>query len=440
MSNMIEHSVAVVISDVHVADPTNKNLDDFTKDQEFDYLVSEVIPRQAGGPATLVINGDFIDFPQVLPEFGNHKLGWRFGATREESEEKIRRVIAGHPRVFESLSNYLQKGGQVLILPGNHDIDLHWPSVFEILRKALGGIPSPQLSFVKEGEIDEQRVHIEHGNQYSFDNKFRNWKDPIIKGRDGNQRLERPWGTFFMDVIYNGIEEKYSFINQVHPTWRLAWIALKSFRDDERVSASVISDLLLFFVLHGKRYSFEHLLGREPEATSSQGVEEVLRSFGSGGSAQRLEAIVQETVKNLLSAAERIDSNSPLSRSLLGGNHNPEVGTDEEDVTWLLGRSDKRGMEKRQRDLLDSGEIDLVVFGHTHIPIDGNQKPSRDNADPRRVFNTGSWMPALHLEDDQPRWRDLKSYPRVSGIRYLVIDLSPSPQGRLVQLEETSAT
>lgn len=430
MANLISHPVAVVISDLHVADPTNKNLDDFDKDDEFVRLLSEVIPREAGGPATLIINGDFIDFPQVLPELGNHKLGWRLGATKEESEERIRRVITGHPQVFESLKMHLQKNGQVLILPGNHDIDLHWPSVFEILRQALGGVESPYLSFVKRGEIDEQRIHIEHGNQYSFDNKFKNWRSPIIQAPDGNQRLERPWGTFWMDVIYNGIEEKYSFIHQVHPTWQLARIALRSFMDDERVSASVIAKLLLFFVLHGKRYSLEHMLGREAEAPSSASVEEVLRSFGSGGSPQRFEAIVEETVKNLPPATEGGDSDSTLSMSLLGGNENPDAGRDEEDLPWLLGRSDKRGMEKRQRDLLDSGEIDLVIFGHTHVPIDGNQGPPPDD-DPRRVFNTGSWMPALYIEDDKPRWRDLKSYPRVSGIRYLAIHLAPRPQGEL---------
>lgn len=429
MANLIKYPVAVVISDVHVADPSNKNLDDFDKDDEFAHLLYEVIPREAGGPATLIINGDFIDFPQVLPELGRHELGWRLGGTQEESEAKLRRVIEGHPRVFESLKTYLQNDGQVLVLPGNHDIDLHWPSVFEILREALGGFKSPQLSFVKEGEIDEQRIHVEHGNQYSFDNKFRSWKNPILDAPDGNRRLERSWGTFFMDVIYNGIEEKYSFVNQIHPTWRLGWIALKNFRDDERVSVKVIADLLLFFVLHGKRYSLEHLLGHEVEETS-QGVEETFRSFGPTGSQQRFEQIVDETIKNLSSHKE---SEPPPVMSLLGQEENCKAEWDDADLPWLLGRSDKKGMEKRQRDLLDSGEVDIVVFGHTHVPIDGNQKPSQKN-NPQRVFNTGSWMPALHIEDDRFRWADLKSCPRVSNVRYLAIELVPGPRGRLESL------
>lgn len=431
MANLIKHPVAVVISDVHVGDPTNKQLDDFDQDTEFARLLTEVIPREAAGPATLIINGDFIDFPQVLPELGQHKFGHRFGATREESEKKLRRVIAGHPLVFESLQSYLRKDGQVLILPGNHDIDLHWPSVFEILRQALGGFQPPQLSFVSSGEIDEQRVHIEHGNQYSFDNKFKRWNHPILTAPDGKERLERPWGTFFMDVIYNGLEQKHSFINQVHPKSLLAWIAVRSFRDDEHVPASVIGKLLLFFIQHGKRYLLGQLLGHQTQEAAPEEIEELLRSLGPGGSPQRLRAIAEEAMRS----QEESPPEPSSGMLLLGGEEGQGGPEDGRDVGWLLGRNDDRGMGKRGRDLLRSGYVDVVVFGHTHAPVDGNQEPPGGESDPRRVFNTGSWMPAVLIEDgDQPRWEDLKSYPLINDIRYLVINLTPVPQARLQSL------
>lgn len=433
MTNLIQHPTAVVISDLHVGDPTDMSLDDFDCDEEFARLLGEVIPREAGGPATLIINGDFIDFPQVLPELAAHGLGRRFGCTREESEEKLRRVVVGHPLVFESLKAYLRRGGQVLILPGNHDVDLHWPSVFEMLRDAAGGFPPPQLCFVGVGEIDEGRVHIEHGNQHSFDNRFRHWERPIIAAPDGMERLERPWGTFFMDIIYNGLEQRYSFVNQLHPKRRLAWAALRSFRDDDRVPASVIADLLLFFVLHGKRYLLEHLLGRSAEESPSVDVGELLRSLCPGGSPQRLRAITEEAARSLeLNRAEREPASDML---LLGGDERAEEVEDVQNTVWLLGRNDERGMEKRQRQLLRSGEVDLVVFGHTHVPADGNREPPPTEGDPRRVFNTGSWVPAAMIkEGEQPRWEDLKSYATANDIRYLVIDLRPCPRARLEAL------
>lgn len=430
MADLIRHDVAVVISDVHVADPTNKELDDFVRDDDFARLLTEVIPREAGGAAALIINGDFIDFPQVLPELGRNNLGPRFGATQDESERRLRRVIKGHPRVFKSLETFLEKGGQVLVVPGNHDADLHWPSVFQILREAVGGYPEPQLTFISSGEIDERRIHIEHGHQYSFDNKFKNWKHPFVRGADGVERLERPWGTFFMDVIYNGIEQRYSFINQVHPKRRLAWAAIRSFRDDESVGPSVIGNLLLFFIRHGKRYLLEHLLGRRVDEVSPQGVEELLQSFGPGGSPQRLRAIAEDAMR---AQAENLVEQDAASGMLLLGLEEGEGSGDERAVRWLLGRDDDRGMKKRERELLRSGEVDIVVFGHTHAPLDGNKLPPRRGAaDPRRVFNTGSWMPAVLIgEGEQPRWGDLQSYPHINDIRYLVINLRPRPQARL---------
>lgn len=433
MQNLIQHPTAVVISDLHVGDPTDKALDDFDCDEEFARLLGEIIPHEAGVAATLIINGDFIDFPQVLPELAAHGLGRRFGCTKEESEEKLRRVIAGHPLVFESLGAYLRRGGQVLILPGNHDVDLHWPSVFEMLRDATGGFPPPQLGFVSGGEIDEGRVHIEHGNQHSFDNRFRHWERPILAAPDGVERLERPWGTFFMDVIYNGLEQRYSFINQLHPKRRLAWAALRSFRDDERVPAGVIADLLLFFLLHGKHYLLEHLLGRRAEETPSGDIGELLRSLGPGGSPQRLRAITEEAAQSLeLNRAEQEPASGMM---LLGGDEWAEEVEGVQSAVWLLGRNDERGMERRQRQLLRSGEVDLVVFGHTHVPVDGNLEPPFAEGDLRRVFNTGSWVPAALIEEGgQPRWEDLKSYAPTKDILYLVIDLKPHPRARLQTL------
>lgn len=432
MPNLIQHDAAVVISDVHVADPTNKELDDFDRDEDFARLLTEVIPREAGWPATLIINGDFIDFPQVMPELGRNNLGHQFGATRDESERRLRRVLEGHPRVFESLETYMEKGGQVLVVPGNHDADLHWPSVFEILREAVGGYSEPQLGFVASGEINERRIHVEHGHQYSFDNKFKHWKRPFVTAADGTERLERPWGTFFLDVIYNGIEHRYSFINQVHPKRQLAWMAIRSFRDDDGVDPRVIGDLLLFFILHGKRYLLEHLLGHRVEEVSPQSVEELLQSLGPGGSPQRLRAIAEEAL--LAQAKNSAEQDAASGMSLLGWEG--EGAEDERAVGWLLGRDDDRGMKKREREVLRSGEVDVVVFGHTHAPVDGNKLPPRRGAgDPRRVFNTGSWMPAVLIgEGEQPRWKDLKSYPHINDVRYLVVNLTPCPQARLQTL------
>ena len=63
-------------------------LDDFNYDAELVRLLKEIIPARAGWPATLVINGDFIDFPQIFPQWGMHQFGDRFECTEAESVKK----------------------------------------------------------------------------------------------------------------------------------------------------------------------------------------------------------------------------------------------------------------------------------------------------------------------------------------------------------------
>jgi len=426
--DLISNQIVFMISDLHVGDPKEPHLEDFNKDDDFQRLLADVIPERHAGPSTLVIAGDFIDFPQVLPGLGRHKMGKRFGATEQQSLAKMERVIVGHPKVFGALEDFVNKGNQVVVLPGNHDIDLHWPSVFERLREALGGAPPPKICFVKEGEIHEKRIHIEHGNQYSFDNWFEHWTDPIVDAPDG-PRIERPWGTLFMDIVYNDIENLYPFVNKVYPHSVYAQIILRSIKDTENVSAKALGRLLLFFVLRGKRFIWEHLLGREEDfdeekILSAEAIQSFLADLGAEGPVERLNEIALETFL----MASLVDP-SDLSSAKMD-----QYGLDAVD-RGLLGRNDERGIKRRQKEFLESGEVDVLAFGHTHVAEDGNLAPMWGPLDPRRSFNTGSWMPHVQIGQLQkPYWKDLRSLPQTHEIQYLVIELEDHPRASLEKL------
>src|SRR5262249_340293 len=117
MDARILHSHAAVISDLHVGSPTNPRLEDFDRDADFERLLGCVLPTRAGGPATIIIAGDFIDFPQILPELGKTSPGERFGSTEAESLSRVELAIEGHPRVFHALHDFAKSGNQVLLLP-----------------------------------------------------------------------------------------------------------------------------------------------------------------------------------------------------------------------------------------------------------------------------------------------------------------------------------
>ncbi len=424
MENLIKYDGAVVISDLHVADPDidpalrKRGLDDFDRDEDFARLLGKVIPDRAGWPATLIINGDFIDFIQILPGLARHSVGDRYGVTQNDSRLKLERVIKGHPLVFDAMSKFLQANGQILILPGNHDIDLHWPNVFEDLRKRLGNVPEPMLRFVKEAVIEEQRVYIEHGNQYSYDNRFDSWLNPISLAPDDRERLERPWGTMFLDYVYNDFKDLYPFSNKVYPHWRLAWIALSSFKDDKNVSPRAIARLILFFSRKGKRFLWEHMMGAEDENTAVP-IEAVWKRLGPVDNARQSK--ISAEINSLIS-----ETNDVV----------PIVANVPENVSVMMGRDDDKGMKDKHTELLRSGEVDVVAFGHTHTAVDGNKNPLFGTDDKRRYFNTGSWVPNIPIGNlEKPKWKDLETKPGIPDIWYLVLKFKPQLTAWLEQLQ-----
>lgn len=248
----IRHPAVIVVNDLHLGDPNGRIQDLFDRDAEFATLLLETIPNQFGWPSTLVLAGDFIDFTQVSPEHSRHRYGARFGTTQAESVDKLERVIDGHPIVFAALAEFLDRGGQVLILPGNHDVDFCWPEVMNTLRARLSLADSERLTFVPSGYLYERGLYIEHGHQLTTDNCFHHWPNPIVMAGDG-PRLERPWGTRFMELVYNELPDLHPYIYGLLPRPRFVGILLRSFLDGDGISADAIGRMVPFFLRTGAR-------------------------------------------------------------------------------------------------------------------------------------------------------------------------------------------
>lgn len=423
---LLLHPRVAVISDLHVGDPASPELEDFDRDDDFVRLLSVEIPRHLGAPATLVINGDFIDFPQILPALSRHDLGDVYGTTEAESLRRFERARAGHPRVFAALAEFLHAGNQVVLLPGNHDPDYHWPGVEAALRAALGDPQPPHFVFVVGGELHERGIHIEHGNQYSYDNRFDHWPRPILDAPDG-PRLERPWGTLFMDLVYNDAEAAHRTLNRIFPHGALAAIVVRSIAFGQ-VSRSLLVRVVGFFLGKGKRFLGERLLG-EPGSEAGSPTLAAARAIVDELAPQlppdEREDVAQAALQQL-PPTDRSDTSG-----LLGGAEAPD---ELDDAPGLLGRTDERGMHQRAMDLLARGDATLVVFGHTHLLVDA-QAPFGE-ADPRRIFNTGSWIPQLDVTGlPRPTLDDLDRVETTGHeLRFLAIELTTPPRARLLSV------
>ncbi len=151
----------------------------------------------------LILNGDIFDFDSVmsLPEKAIYKINWletRRGLfpQQEKSLFKIKIMLEEHKVFIDALRDFLNKGNTVIIIPGNHDVELHFPEVQAYIREVLD-LPDAarkNLIFTAWFYISNKDTLIEHGNQ----------QDPYCI-------CENPLNPFLLD--YNVLSVRLPFGN-----------------------------------------------------------------------------------------------------------------------------------------------------------------------------------------------------------------------------------
>lgn len=216
-----------MLSDIHLADaepphPRNPLWKRFKRPEFFvdgairDFL--ETIESRAGGPIELVFNGDTFDFDSVmkmpsprLSKDAPFPVSWLERARGLRAEEpksrfKMKTILDDHPVFVEALRGFLARGHRVVFVLGNHDIELHWPSVQADLRERLGapeGEGSP-LRFVEWFYISNGDTLIEHGNQYDPYCLCANPINPLIRKHHGAS-VRLPFGNLAGRYMLNGM-------------------------------------------------------------------------------------------------------------------------------------------------------------------------------------------------------------------------------------------
>jgi UDP-2,3-diacylglucosamine pyrophosphatase LpxH len=243
---MDQKRVTVIVSDLHMGD--GKPGDDFVdnKDQFANFVRGQAATDEGrAGEIELIINGDFLEFVQVLPEAYtlNSKEFW---CSESESLAKLECILAGHSKVFDALDAFGKPGNRVTLFPGNHDVDLHWPAVQKRIREKVPGIN------IETQEVTYQRyggkLRISHGHLFeTIDpaNDFKDWPKVILsQSKDTDpKRLKMCPGTLFVVKFVNHLEGKYPFADNLHPETALARILA---REDRWGLAAVAWTLLRF--------------------------------------------------------------------------------------------------------------------------------------------------------------------------------------------------
>ncbi len=282
----------LIVSDLHLSrglytegDRAGRfsNLEDFFADQEFFNMLAGHAAQ--GGKWRLILNGDVVDFLQVIDfpadsdmlealkqtlqegqdwdRWAAKQREYGLGTTAIETCWKLAQIVAGHPIFFLALGYWLALGHEVIVVRGNHDVEWHWPQVQDALRRLIaqsykpdqierlaskfaaprdsritGPIPIPvalsaqalqRLQFCSRFYYVPGLLYVEHGCQYEVSNSFPDLIDPVLPQErrlpPTQQRIELPIGSFFVRYFFNRVEQDAPFADNVRPLVRyLNWV------------------------------------------------------------------------------------------------------------------------------------------------------------------------------------------------------------------------
>ncbi len=383
---------AYVTSDLHLGcGDVDANLEDFFQDTELSGWIDAI----AAPDTTLFINGDFIDFAQIPPyevPRPNHLL-WH----EEASVEKLELALKAHRGCFEALGRFLSKGAKLRILIGNHDLDLVWPKVQARLRDVLGRPSAEALRFTVEIE-EYHGVVIGHGHSCTPENCPRDAKSFVhtwtAPGGEPRDYLERVWGTDFMLSFYNELERRHRFADNVKPMASVMFHGLRK----RWVGGRELVRLVLFLKRRGVpwRGLISSILDDAPPPVVQDVVSGIAEDAWRGAANQRLidDPEFATEVEQAISELPREDQQlivqtEPAAIQL----EQPDLAHDHGGAVLGILRDPRE--ERAAKEWLAMGGITAVVFGHTHVIVDG----SLDG----RLYNPGTWIPHLDLKNPAVR-------------------------------------
>lgn len=224
---MVSLKYTAIISDLHLTDaepsrPHHKvrhplwkkfKTKEFFMDSALVEFLDEIDQKSAGKPIELVLNGDIFDFDSVMalpvaPIYQFHWIETRRGLfpKEERSVFKMQVVLEEHAEFMSALRLFIEKGHSLILIPGNHDVELHFPKVQQVFFETLNLNPedAKRVRIVKWFYISENDTLIEHGHQQDPYCLCENPMNPFIV--DYNElRIRLPFGNVACRYIMNGM-------------------------------------------------------------------------------------------------------------------------------------------------------------------------------------------------------------------------------------------
>jgi UDP-2,3-diacylglucosamine pyrophosphatase LpxH len=410
----------LVISDLHLGDKLGEK-SERTLALERELCTFLEHHTHDGRHWRLVINGDMLDLVGVLLMPGDvgfvvglhpddHTYG--LGARAHTAVLKLQLVIEHHADVFRALARFVAAGHSLVVVIGNHDIELHFPEVQEQFVQALVTLAAPppsqveamcgRMAFHDWFFLEEGLAWIEHGHQYDPYCSF----EDVLEPATDEQEIDPNLGALLPRYVGS------QFADDIHHAWGHTFFGYLRFwaaQGQDRLVGIVVAyfDVFRRMVQHWQARLPERIAARR--ARGAQRLRRIASRFGlDEDHLRQLMALGSPPVSVDLVRIVRAMMMDRLLLLLFG----PMVvllpllvvpwswvpwGWLPAVLTlavwgWYAGLAREptdpsEAMRHRARQIRELTKVPIVVMGHTHNPV-------AESDGTGFYFNTGTWVPS----------------------------------------------
>lgn len=159
-------------------------------------------------PICLVLNGDLFDFDAVMsvpPQEGLRYLERTrsLDPTEPKSAFKMARIVADHPVFFDALRRFVEAGHRIVVIVGNHDVELVWPAVQRVFRERLGPAAAGDALRFEPWFYRHGEVRVEHGHLLDPWCSVDDPRWPVLEAPDGQRHVQVPFGNVASRYLLN---------------------------------------------------------------------------------------------------------------------------------------------------------------------------------------------------------------------------------------------
>lgn len=247
MSDLPAFEEVHVISDIHMGGQPGFQI--LRETNRLANFIRWVAKQRPDGRVALVLNGDVFD---TLAE------DIRGYVAVDEAEATVQRIMndASFAQIWDALAEFaLTEGRTLVIIIGNHDIEVAFPPVQRLILSRLAGDNLParaRIEFSTAGAgytctVGDARIYCIHGNEVDAWN-YNRYEDlaKVARRLNAGQSLEQTeWtpnaGTKMVKEVMNDVKRTYRWIDLLKPETSAAVGALVVLDPSQ---ASKISDLV----------------------------------------------------------------------------------------------------------------------------------------------------------------------------------------------------